>query len=457
MSKTFAIAAVTLRLVLRNGSALSLAFLAMALGSGIFFAARGDGTLAHELQIRLRYGLLFATGLINFSLMYLGCISLRRDLDQRHFHLMSAAPVHRAQIWLGKYLGLMALGTVAHLCTGLALAACCLAFAGRWEPADDRTTLPDRFLRAWAVHRPDQPPMEDLVEREFRKRLAEWRHHKDDAHGCSDPGHHHGEPEWFIRQELVKEVRRSLQMVPPNTPKTWRFRLDMSRANDDDVRLQGKFYTEQKRVLVTGDWTVATPGQPPTWTGAFSSYAFLPFEFRIPRTLMPPGPVVELTFRGHDTPYLIFPINEADGIRLLTSQGTIGENYPRLLLASLLHLGLLLALAMALAAMFSYSVAVFVTMAAYFMSMAADSFLTAMRFQMFGEHTLIAHAIRVTLSLGRGLQSPAAIEPFANGIALPLGELMNEWGIAAAAATAAVAAIGILVLTRKEIDKLLQS
>jgi hypothetical protein len=457
MSKTLAIAAVTLRLVLRNGGALSLVFLAMALGSGIFFAARGDGTLAHELQMRLRYGLYFATGLINFALMYIGCISLRRDLDQRHFHLISAAPVHRAQIWLGKYLGLMILGAAAHLGTALALTICCLAFAGRWEPPADRATLPDRFLQAWAVHRPDQPPVEDLVEREFRRRLAESHHHEDDADGCDDPGHHHGEPEWFIRQELVKEVRRSLQMVPPDTPKTWRFNLDATRVDGEDVRLQGKFYSEQKRILVEGDWDVAAPGQPPTWTGAFSGYAFLPFEIRIPRALMPPGPVVELTFRGRNTPHLIFPVNEADGVRLLTGQGTIASNYPRLLLASLLHLGLLLALAMALAAMFSYSVAVFVTMAAYFISMAADSFLTAMRFQMFGERNLIAHAIRAALSLGRGLQSPAAIEPFANGIALPLGELMNEWGIAAATATAVVAAIGIVVLTRKEIDKLLQS
>jgi len=458
MSRTLAIAGATLRLCLRNGGAVFLCLLAMALASGIFFAARGDGSLAHELQMRLRHALAFATGLINFALMYIGCVSLRRDLDQRHFHLIAAAPVHRAQIWLGKYLGLMGLGLAAHLGTALALAACCLAFVARWEPAGDRALLGDRFLQAWAVHRPDQPPMEDIVEREFRQRLAEWRHHEEeDDHGCSDPGHHHGEPEWFIRQELVKEVRRSLQMVPPGASKTWRFALDAARSDNAEIRLQGKFYTEQKRVLVEGDWEVAAPGCPPAWTGAFSGWPYLPFEMRIPRAAMPPGPVVEVTFRGRGTPYLIFPVSEADGIRLLAGHGTVAANYLRLLFASLLHLGLLLALALALAAMFSYSVAVFVTIAAYFMSMAADSFLTAMRFQMYGESSLPAQAVRGLLRLGRGLKSPAAIEPFANGIALSLGELMGEWGIAAATATAVIAVLGIIVLTRKEIDKLLQS
>ena len=462
MNKTLAIAGTTLRLLIRNGSALALVLLASALGAGIFAAARGDGTLVHELQMRLRYGLYFVTGLLNFALMYIGCIALRRDLDQRQFHLMAAAPVHRAQIWLGKYLGLMVFGAGVYLCASLALAACCLVFILRWEHPEERTALRDGFFRAWAVYRPDQPPMEDLVEREFRARFAEWQHgqeqgKEDGEEGCSNPGHHHGEPEWFIKQELVKDIRRDLQMVPPDAAKTWRFKLASRHLAGDEIRLRGKFYTEQKRSLVHGDWELAAPGAPPTWVGKFSGYPYMAYEVRIPRAALPPGPTVELTFRGHGTPHLIFPISEAEGIRLLAVRGTIVGNYLRLLGVTLLHLGLLLALALGLAAMFSYSVAVFVTLAMYFMSMAADSFLSAMRFQAYSEQGVVYAMVRGGIQLARGLKSPAAIEPFAGGIALPLGELMGDWGIAALATSVAIAAFGIFILTRKEIDKLLQS
>jgi hypothetical protein len=454
MNRTLAIAGTTLRLLVRNGGALALVLLASALGAGIFAAARGDGTLVHELQMRLRYGLYFVTGLINFALMYIGCIALRRDLDQRQFHLMAAAPVHRAQIWLGKYLGLMVFGAVVYLCASLVLAACCLVFILRWQHPEERTVLRDGFLQAWAVYRPDQPPMEDLVEREFRQRFEQWQRAEESA---KEGGGEEGEPEWFIKQELVKDIRRELQMVPPDMAKAWQFKIDARHLAGDEIRLRGKFYTEQKRTLIHGTWELAAPGAPPTWVAEFSGYPYMAYEVRIPRTALPSGPRVELTFRGRGTPHLIFPISEAEGTRLLAVRGTIFGNYFRLLGVTLLHLGLLLALALGLAAMFSYSVAVFVTIAAYFMSMAADSFFSAMRFQAYSEQGLAYAVVRVGIQLARGLKSPGGIEPFASGIALPLGELMGDWGIAALATGTAIAAFGMFVLTRKEIDKLLQS
>ena len=42
----------------------------------------------------------------------------------------------------------MALGTGAYLCASLALAACCLVFALRWEKPAERAALRDGFLRA---------------------------------------------------------------------------------------------------------------------------------------------------------------------------------------------------------------------------------------------------------------------------------------------------------------------
>jgi hypothetical protein len=384
--------------------------------------------------------------------MYIGCIALRRDLDQRQFHLMAAAPVHRAQIWLGKYLGLMVFGVVVYLCASLVLAACCLVFILRWEHPEERTALRDGFLQAWAVYRPDQPPMEDLVEREFRQRFEKWQR---ECH--AEGGEGEGEPEWFIKQVLVKDVRRELQTVPPGAAKTWRFKIDARHLAGNEVRLRGKFYTEQKRTLIHGTWELAAPGASPTWVAEFSGYPYMVYEVRIPRTALPSGPVVELTFRGRGTPFLIFPISETEGIRLLAVRGTIVGNYFRLLGVTLLHLGLLLALALGLAAMFSYSVAVFVTLAMYFMSMGADSFLSAMHSQAYSEKGMAYAAIRAGIQLARGLKSPGGIDPFASGIALPLGELMGDWGIAALITSVAIAAFGMFVLTRKEIDKLLQS
>lgn len=460
MKKILAIAGITLRLLIRNGSAATLGLLAIGLAGGIFFAASGDGHLVNELQVRLCYGLYFVAALVNFALMYLGCICLCRDLDQRHFHLIAAAPVHRAQIWLGKYLGLMALGTGIYLGAAAALAACCFIFTMRQEHAAQRQELRNGFLRTWAVHLPDQPPVEELVQREFRRRYAErLLAHGDETSptDCAEPGHHHDQSDWSIKEQLLKDIRCELQGVPAGGAKTWRFRLEADRAGGQELRILGKFFSQNKRQRISGRWQLAAPGAPPSWEAEFRHYPGHAFEVAIPLAAAPPGPIVELTFRGQDTPALVFPLSATDGIRLLAGQDHLFVNALRLLLVLLLHLGLLLAIALGLAAMFSYSVAIFITIAAYFMSVAADFFLSTMHLQTYGEKGPLYEVLRWVIQLSRGLKSPEAIAPFANGIALPLGELMGTWGWAALATGTVAGLAGIVILTRKEIDRLLQS
>lgn len=446
MRKVLSVARHVLTLLFRSGTGWGVLGLSVGLTGLMFGFARGDGTLLGELQIRTRYALYFLSGVLNLVLMYLACVSIRKDIEERQFHMVSAAPVHRGQIWLGKYLGLVVLAFIALVCGGGVIAACATGFIARWDDDVEKGRVKEQFLRAYYACKPLSTPLADQVEREFRQLQAEGR----------IPA---GTPTWQVKEELRHAARRREQTLAPGAARSWKFRWRSGRARGDSLVLKAKFYAEQKHQQVSGVWTLNSPERAGGWSTGFSGYPYLVHRLEIPGSQVPEADVLQLTFKGRDAPHLIFP--KSGGVVLLYDNGSMWHNAVVLLLVLLLHTAALVALALCVASLFSFSVAVFVNFVMYAVGMGSGFFVSVVRDLQYDRSGLLAqlstHLLQLGLWLTEGTRAPAATDIFTEGISIPLTELLRSWGPGLALYTAAAIALGIWFLTIKELDKHLHS
>jgi hypothetical protein len=446
MKKTLSIAQNLVLRLFRSGAGWGLMLLTSAVAVMMFWLARSDGNLVSELQIRIRYSLFFSTGLLNLALMYLACISLRKDIDNRNFHTISAAPVHRGQIWLGKYLGLLFTGISSFVMASLMIGICCGIYIKYWGKDSEREKLKNKFYRAYYVCEPQLSSLDSKVEAKFKKMQIA---------GMLPANKPYGE----IKRDLYTELRRQEQMLPPEASKQWTFEWTPGQGgNSKFLILKTKFYAEKKHNKIAGEWILDAPESSTQWSTEFSGYPYNFIELKIPMEQVPRSRILRLTFKGKGTPYLIFP--RKNGVALLYDNGSIFYNYALMLLMISLHLAVLTALALTLASLFSYSVAVFATLVIYVVGISSGFFVNVLRDLRFeGDEpltVLAVWAIKLGMWLTQGINIPPVVEMFSDGICLPMLSMAGSWGIGFAIYLTVIIGLGIYMLTKKEIDRILQ-
>ena len=451
MRKISAICANVIRILIRNGTVPGIMISLGALSVFIFVFARSDGEIINELRIRIRYSFFFFYTLISVVVMYLSCITLRKDIENRQFHNVASAPVHRYQIWLGKFFGILIFGMACFFFSSLVTALCAAVYIGSHCNEKDMAVVNGKFLRAYLEKVPLLEPIERQIEDRFKKMQAE---------GNLSPGLSDKE----IKRQLWDEIRKDEQMLKPNGEKSWSFTWDSSAASrfSDHIILKVKFYAEQKREMINGRFTLTSPDSSAKWEQDFSGFSYMYHEIRIPISKIPSSGQLRLSFKGTGNPYIIFPV--ANGIALLYDNGGIISNYIRMSLIIFVNMIVLTAIGLTSAALFTYTVSVFVTLVVYLVGMSADFFLSVIRELSYGWQVadgssvyLLTGFIKFGLWLTKGIKCPPVIETFTENISIPLGHISMVWGMETLFYAAAVMALGILILTRKEIDKLMSS
>ena len=480
MRKTLSVASTTLKLLFRGGAAWGLLFLASAFAVFVFYSAGGGGTLLDELRIRLEYALYASTTLLNLALIYFSCVSLRKEIDERRFHTISAAPVRRSEIWLGKFLGLLTLGGAAFLSISLALAVACLIFINGWSKPEETTALQTTFFRSYYKCAPDLSDLERQVSALYAKRLKvliarqEAKHHKvhdeaesggesDEEHGEHHHHHHHGAwegDEWRARKRLLVEVRKSKQIIAPDSTAKWRFSWSPDSNQGARVLLRFKFYSNRKRSQSKGLWTVLDANGNTLWSKEFKGYPFIGHELSIPSEKMPKTRNFTLAYKEISPNFVIFPVYN-NGLSIFYDNGGIFRNFCLLLFFTIAHMAVLVALSLMFSSMFSYSVAVFSAISLYAVSSFSSFFNHVLTDLSFHDQTLSTRLFSYLIQLGLWIAEGAKALPvnswFANGVSIPLIKLLNDGAGSFIIYIGLVILIGTTVLTRKEIDKILQA
>lgn len=432
----------------------------------MFFATNSDNLLVNELHLRIKYALYASTILLNIALIYFSCITLRKDIDDRKFHTVATAPVHRAQIWLGKFLGVLTLALTVFISISLAIALSCTVFILNWENQTEVNDLKTNFFRTYYACTPDLTSLKKEVKEKYKKELQKLiakqeeeektGTHVHDEH-CHHDHDHEGEgEEWRARKYLLIEVRKDQQIIPPNTERRWTFHLDNSAIHGDTVLLRFKLYANQRRNIVTGVWKIAGEDG---WKHEFSGYPFLTHEIKIPADIVKRHKTLELIYKQTGTAYVIFPIFK-NGLTLLYDSGSIWKNYLFLLFFSLAHMASLIAVSLMFSSLFSYAVAIFITTATYIIGAFSTFFQNILTDLSFHDTTLLNTILAKIIELGMwitgGTKALPVNDMFSDGISIPVISLLHKEGVSLIIFLIAVCLIGIFALTKKEIDKILQ-
>src|SRR5437588_5270489 len=147
MQRVFAIARVTLKAAFRYRLVQILTVLLLGAVIGLPLVIKHDGTARGFTQILLTYTLGAIVTLLGFATLWLACGTLARDIEECQIQMVAVKPVARWQIWLGKWLGLIALDAALLLICGAAVYGL-LQYRATRLPVAERQTLRDEVLVA---------------------------------------------------------------------------------------------------------------------------------------------------------------------------------------------------------------------------------------------------------------------------------------------------------------------
>jgi hypothetical protein len=350
-------------------------------------------------------------------------------------------------------------GIIVFVTASAAVALSTAVFILKWHDKEEVSNLKENFFSTYYVCRPDIDELEKEVMAEYRQKLKilikqQQKDREEEIRAGTYEHDAEGEG-WRSRKYLLDEIRKGKQVIAPGTVKTWKFKWYPDEVRGEYILLRFKFYSNRRRKKVHGEWSL--PGT--DWKTEFSGYPFIENEIKIPAKYVRDSKQLSLSYKELDSTYVIFPLYR-NGIVLLFNSGGIAENYLYLIFFDVLHMATLIALALAFSSLFSYSVAVFATTAAYITGAFSPFFETVVKNLSFHDQTFIntmfSRIIEFGIYLTEGTQPFPVNGIFADGLSIPIGEILQSSITGYILYLAALIGIGIYAITVKEIDKILQ-
>lgn len=338
-----ATALLSVRAAVRSRVVAALIVLLAAGVIGIPHLVAGDGSPGSELQVRLRYTLAFAVGILGLATLWASCAAFGAEIDSRRFELTAVKPAHPPTIWLGRWLGILLLDAL------LLLAVACvvrlqLGAAGGHGPADTASRLVSR-----AVARPLLPAPEDEARRMFEELRRTDRLPREMSATS-------------VYRQLVLENRNRYTVLHPGERANWKFHLLQPVAADGRLWIRLRFDTGADSLAGAGGvCRLRRPGET-AWAAETTVQDLVSTEREIPvsAVALAGADELELEFTyqaaAEAAPLLIQPRRF---LAVLTPQGSFTGNLVRVMLAHLAVLAALAALGLTLGACFSFPVAAF--------------------------------------------------------------------------------------------------
>ena len=361
MTKILSIALVSLRAAVRSRLVGSLVAVLLVAIVGLGLSVKGDGTLSGQMRILLCYTLGLSTLLLGIATLWTACGGISEEIKDKHIQLLVVKPVHRSQIWLGKWLALVLLNAALLALAGIAVYAVLqvkVRAAGA-APAD-RLALYEEILTARRSLSPRAEPVDD----EVRKRLALM----EQQHAISDRT---SRREVYV--SLEKRVRAERSTVPPGGAKQWIFDIPRGFAQGPNAAcsLRVRLYPVSRSMTpLKGRWTVGRPGDPPSFSHSMEARLESAYCFTVPPSAFRSGQPAVVQFEndeGRESRTLV--LDPEQNVELLSKESSFEMNLVRALLILLGHLSLLAALGLAASTVFSFPVATFVAAAIMIVSL----------------------------------------------------------------------------------------
>jgi hypothetical protein len=120
-NRILGIATLMIRQAVRSRFVICLFVLMLSLLTGFALTIKGDGTAAGRLQMLLSYAMGAVGVVLGTATLWLACGSFSVEIENRRLHLVLVKPVRNFELWLGKWLGIVAVAMLMLAVAGLFL------------------------------------------------------------------------------------------------------------------------------------------------------------------------------------------------------------------------------------------------------------------------------------------------------------------------------------------------
>lgn len=425
MRAVFSIASIAFRSSVRSRLFAFLAVLLLITVIGLPLTVKGDGTPEGQCRVLVVYTLGFAVAILGIATLWLGGAAVSQEVEGKTIRLIAVKPVRTVQVWLGKWLGLLALNGVL------------LAFVGLVVALQVQGVLRSHALQDTDRHR-------------LRRDLLVGRRVWNPASALTAPAVSAGETLRWIFPVDDAMRRRSPQGAPCDL--LLRFRLHAVYRSRD---------------AASGAWTVGTADRPTWFTYAMEEYAEGVYRLALPSDLdLDRADSVTVTFRHTGNPKTSAPIifDPGDSVTLLVRETGFGSNLARALVILLGLLALLAAFGVTVGTLFSFPVATFVAAAGLLLSVTVQ-YVTVVQAAGPGHHHGDGSAPpslfhQAGIGLQRGFKFVTApvmqfspLSSLSDGRLVSGRETARALGILFLLYPGALAAAGAIVLSRRELAR----
>ena len=323
------------------------------------------GTAEGLAQILLTYTLSAITVLLGIATLWLSCGTLARDVEDCQMQVVCTKPIARWQVWLGKWLGILALNALL-----LALSGAAVYMLLQWRaqrlPAGEQAKLRSEIFvaRAAAKERPA-----DLTAK-AKELAAVWRTNHPDAQLSLEDSQQ-------LSNLLLAAARSEVEEVPSLFSRMWRINLSSlsARERSQPMQLRVKFNTGDPNAILPDVaptyhvvWRIGPPDSP---SPQFLEEMLPPNSFQEidVSPLLDANGLLTVQCLNDNKTSLFFPME--DGFEVLYRENTFGVNLARGLAVILCWLALLSAVGLASASFLSFPVAAFCSLAVLVVGLSA--------------------------------------------------------------------------------------
>ena len=349
MRSVWAIALLSLRNAVRSRVVVLLLALLVLGVIGIPLTVKSDGTLTGYVQILVRYTLGFSLGVLLLATVWAGCAAVASEIQRKQIHLLLTKPVSGAQLWLGKWLGLVILNT-------LVLTVCALVTYGLllWDTRPGQLSAADsaKLSGEIMVARAQVQPVPFDVNKRVRERFDELQLRGEMPTNM---------PPAVVYRTLFDLAQREAHTVPSGGKITWRFDLPAAAEHAPAIQLRCKLSAAALAPMtLRGRWVLRRE------RGGEARALVTEHPSQGQHSLTVPGAVlagegallVEYDNVNEAAVTLLF--DPQNGLTVLVPVGGWLSNFLRALLISDCLLALVAALGVTAGSMFSLPVAAFV-------------------------------------------------------------------------------------------------
>lgn len=123
IKKITAIAALTIKQAVRSRILPILAILLPAVIIFITLTIKGDGSAVGQIRMAIKYSLGIMWIIMGIATLSSGCASIAREIEEKQLRLIAVKPVHKYEIWLGRWFGWLTINAGLLIICGLTLTA----------------------------------------------------------------------------------------------------------------------------------------------------------------------------------------------------------------------------------------------------------------------------------------------------------------------------------------------